>query len=101
MLLPIAPHGAPGLESETPEGKPAPEQRRLFAGQPRIKASALQQAFEDGHVVDVEEGEVVAVGPGARDETGKLVPLDVKDLDVVRLALGRVDQVLQAGAKVS
>jgi chaperonin GroES len=25
-----------------------------------------------------QEGEVVAVGPGARDETGKLVPLDVK-----------------------
>ncbi|MBM3507049.1 MAG: co-chaperone GroES [Alphaproteobacteria bacterium] len=24
------------------------------------------------------EGEVVAVGPGARDESGKLVPLDVK-----------------------
>ena len=24
------------------------------------------------------EGEVVAVGPGARDETGKLMPLDVK-----------------------
>ena len=24
------------------------------------------------------EGEVLAVGPGARDETGKLVPLDVK-----------------------
>jgi chaperonin GroES len=24
------------------------------------------------------EGEVTAVGPGARDETGKLVPLDVK-----------------------
>jgi chaperonin GroES len=24
------------------------------------------------------EGEVVAVGPGARDETGKLVPLDVQ-----------------------
>jgi chaperonin GroES len=24
------------------------------------------------------EGEVVAVGPGARDEAGKLVPLDVK-----------------------
>jgi chaperonin GroES len=24
------------------------------------------------------EGEVVAVGPGARDENGKLVPLDVK-----------------------
>ena len=27
------------------------------------------------------EGEVVAVGPGARDETGKLVPLDVKSGD--------------------
>jgi chaperonin GroES len=25
-----------------------------------------------------QEGEVVAAGPGARDETGKLVPLDVK-----------------------
>ena len=24
------------------------------------------------------EGEVIAVGPGARDEAGKLVPLDVK-----------------------
>jgi chaperonin GroES len=24
------------------------------------------------------EGEVVAVGPGGRDETGKLIPLDVK-----------------------
>jgi chaperonin GroES len=25
-----------------------------------------------------QEGEVVAIGPGARDEAGKLVPLDVK-----------------------
>ena len=25
-----------------------------------------------------QEGEIVAAGPGARDETGKLVPLDVK-----------------------
>jgi hypothetical protein len=29
------------------------------------------------------------------------VPLDVKDLDVVRLALGRVDQLVQAGARIS
>ena len=29
------------------------------------------------------EGEVVAVGPGARDEAGKLVPLDVKAGDRV------------------
>ena len=33
------------------------------------------------------EGEVVAVGPGARDEAGKLVPLDVKDGD--RILFGK------------
>jgi len=33
------------------------------------------------------EGEVVAVGPGARDETGKLVPLDVKAGD--RILFGK------------
>ncbi len=30
-----------------------------------------------------QEGEIVAVGPGGRDETGKLVPLDVKAGDIV------------------
>ncbi len=30
-----------------------------------------------------QEGEVVAVGPGARDEAGKIVPLDVKAGDRV------------------
>ena len=34
-------------------------------------------------------------------KSGSFVPLEVKDLDVVRLALGRVDQVVQAGARVS
>ena len=29
------------------------------------------------------EGEIIAVGPGARDETGKLVPLDVKAGDKI------------------
>ena len=29
------------------------------------------------------EGKVIAVGPGSRDETGKLVPLDVKKGDRV------------------
>jgi chaperonin GroES len=33
------------------------------------------------------EGEVVAVGPGARDETGKLQPLDVKPGD--RILFGK------------
>jgi chaperonin GroES len=30
-----------------------------------------------------QEGEIVAVGPGARDESGKLIPLDVKAGDRV------------------
>lgn len=30
-----------------------------------------------------QEGEIVAVGSGARDESGKLQPLDVKEGDVV------------------
>jgi chaperonin GroES len=33
------------------------------------------------------EGEIVAAGPGARDETGKLVPLDVKSGD--RILFGK------------
>ena len=33
------------------------------------------------------EGEVIAVGPGARDEAGKLVPLDVKKGD--RILFGK------------
>src|SRR6202023_3024312 len=30
-----------------------------------------------------QEGEIIAVGPGARDESGKLVPLDVKKGDKI------------------
>ncbi len=33
-----------------------------------------------------QEGEVIAVGPGRRDEDGKLVPMDVKKGDVVLFA---------------
>jgi chaperonin GroES len=29
------------------------------------------------------EGEVIAVGPGGRDEAGKLIPIDVKKGDIV------------------
>src|SRR5207253_10955940 len=29
------------------------------------------------------QGEIIAVGPGGRDETGKLIPIDVKQGDVV------------------
>ncbi len=33
-----------------------------------------------------QEGEIIAVGPGARDESGKLVPLDVKTGDRILFA---------------
>jgi co-chaperonin GroES (HSP10) len=36
-------------------------------------------------------GEVIAVGPGARDEAGKLVPLDVKDGDRILFGKGAAD----------
>ena len=29
------------------------------------------------------EGEIIAVGPGGRDESGKLIPIDVKAGDIV------------------
>ncbi|MEJ0012157.1 MAG: co-chaperone GroES [Bauldia sp.] len=34
-----------------------------------------------------QEGEIIAVGPGARDESGKLIPLDVKAGD--RILFGK------------
>jgi chaperonin GroES len=34
-----------------------------------------------------QEGEIIAVGPGARDESGKIVPLDVKSGD--RILFGK------------
>ncbi|MDX0968535.1 co-chaperone GroES [Sinorhizobium medicae] len=30
-----------------------------------------------------QQGEVIAVGPGSRDESGKLIPLDVKARDTI------------------
>ena len=33
-----------------------------------------------------QEGEILAVGPGRRDEDGKLVPMDVKKGDIVLFA---------------
>ena len=36
-----------------------------------------------------QEGEVIAVGPGGRDESGKLIPIDVKVDDRVLFASGQ------------
>ena len=36
-----------------------------------------------------QQGEIIAVGPGARDESGKIVPLDVKEATRCCSASGR------------
>jgi chaperonin GroES len=46
----------------------------------RRRAASL---FPDTAKEKPQEGEVIAVGPGARDESGKLVPLDLKAGDRV------------------
>ena len=51
-------------------------------GAPRITKDGVTVAKEKP-----QEGEVIAVGPGARDEAGKLVPLDVKAGD--RILFGK------------
>jgi chaperonin GroES len=33
-----------------------------------------------------QEGEIIAVGPGRRDEDGKIIPMDVKQGDIVLFA---------------
>jgi chaperonin GroES len=54
-----------------------------------IKQVEAEQVTASGLVIPdtakekPQEGEVVAVGPGARDEAGRLVPLDVKAGDRV------------------
>ena len=48
---------------------------RRLAGEERTKGGIL---IPDTVKEKPQEGEVVAVGPGARDETGKLTPLDLK-----------------------
>ena len=47
-------------------------------GAPRITKDGVTVAKEKP-----QQGEVIAVGPGGRDETGKLTPLDVKTGDTV------------------
>ena len=45
---------------------------------PRVASSSRDTAKEKP-----QEGEIVAAGPGGRDESGKLTPLDVKTGDKV------------------
>jgi chaperonin GroES len=47
-----------------------------------------------------QEGEVIAVGPGARDERGKLVPLDVKAGDRVLFGKWSGNEVKIDGAEL-
>jgi chaperonin GroES len=53
---------------------------RRFEGEERTKAGII---IPDTAKEKPQEGEVVAVGPGARDEAGKLIPIDLKAGDRV------------------
>ncbi|HJQ56588.1 MAG TPA: co-chaperone GroES [Vineibacter sp.] len=58
-----------------------------------IRAIAAEAKSKGGVIIPdtaqekPQEGEVVAAGPGARDESGKLIPLDVKAGD--RILFGK------------
>lgn len=48
---------------------------RRLEGEEKTKGGII---IPDAAKEKPQEGEVIAVGPGARDESGKLVPLDIK-----------------------
>jgi co-chaperonin GroES (HSP10) len=53
---------------------------------PRRRPPHRRRGKDEGrhhHSRKPQEGEVIAAGPGARDESGKLVPLDLKAVDRV------------------
>jgi chaperonin GroES len=53
---------------------------RRLEGEEKTKAGII---IPDTAKEKPQEGEVVAVGPGARDEVGKLIPIDLKAGDRV------------------
>jgi chaperonin GroES len=53
---------------------------RRIEGEEKTKGGII---IPDNAKEKPQEGEVIAVGPGARDESGKLVPLDLKAGDRV------------------
>ena len=53
---------------------------RRLAGEEKTKGGII---IPDTAKEKPQEGEVIAVGPGSRDEIGKLMPLDVKAGDTV------------------
>jgi len=53
---------------------------RRIEGEEKTKGGII---IPDNAKEKPQEGEVIAVGPGARDESGKVVPLDLKASDRV------------------
>jgi chaperonin GroES len=53
---------------------------RRFDGEDKSKGGII---IPDTAKEKPQEGEVVAVGPGGRDESGKLIPIDIKSGDKV------------------
>ena len=76
-------------------GLEAHEGIRVARGPVRVRADRRQMGEVDPsgqaallhldrrHQVEPQQGEVVAVGPGARNEDGKIIPVDVKKGDRV------------------
>ena len=60
--------------SARPRGSPPGRERDKTSGGIIIPDTAAEKP---------QQGEIVAVGPGARDETGKIVPIEVKAKDKV------------------
>jgi chaperonin GroES len=80
VLKPISTHAT--AERESMKFKPLHDRvviRRL-EGEEKTKAGII---IPDTAKEKPQEGEVVAVGPGGRDEAGKLIPIDLKSGDRV------------------
>src|SRR5450432_738475 len=82
---PIRPAASAGeLETGRPSMKFRPLHDRVVVkrleGEEKTKGGII---IPDTVKEKPQEGEVVAIGPGARDESGKLVPLDLKVGDIV------------------
>src|SRR5689334_10056274 len=85
--LPRVPKAAPCLAHQSRERTPMQFRPlhdrvviRRLEGEQKTKAGII---IPDTAQEKPQEGEIVAVGPGARDEAGKLIPIDLKAGDRV------------------
>ncbi len=73
-------HPNPEREPHEIQASTRPHRHSPLEGEEKTKAGII---IPDTAKEKPQEGEVVAVGPGARDEAGKLIPIDLKAGDRV------------------